>query len=311
MTMAAQQPRVVRTYGNFKPARRRLIGNLGPTGVAAAGLVLMVTFGVVATAGLVPGVVVGLIGAAVITPMGLEVGGYTLSDRIVRRVLVRRGRSHQEHIYRSGVVSKLPGSNRLPGLAWRSKVVDVETGRAGWPALGIVIYPAPHRLFAVSLRADPAGIDLVDQSTVDMWVANTGAWLQALGSEPDLVQAQVTVESAPDPGTALARAVDDLQRPGAPTLARQVMTEVVDTYPRAAAATDTRITLVFSAPKPRRPRGGGTTRRVSDDEMCRRIASRLPGLAQTLRTTGAGSVVPLSASDLSGLTEVLRVTRDG
>lgn len=288
-----------RTYGNFKPARRRLIGGLGPVGVLAAAGALLATFLTVALTNLTTGVIVGLAAAAVVVPMGLEIGGYTLADRILRRVLVSRGRGRREHIYRSGVVSRLPGSTRLPGLLWRTRVVDVETGRAGWPALGIVIHPTPLRLFAVTLRADPGGADLVDRHTVEQWVASTGAWLQALGSEPDLVQAQVTVESAPDPGTALARSVADLRHPGAPALAERVMAEVVETYPRAAATTDTRITLVFAAPRARRPRAGGQVRRVSDEDMCRRIAGRLPGLAALLRATGAGAVTPMSAGDLA------------
>ena len=297
MTVAAG--RAVRTYGNLKPARRRLIGGLGPAGVAAAAVALGAAFLTVVAAGLAAGLAVGLIGAVIVAPLGVELGGYTLADRIVRRALVARGRGRGETIYRSGVVSRLPGGHRLPGLLWRTRVADVETGRSGWPALGVVIYPAPHRLFAITVRCDPAGLDLVDQATVDYWVAATGAWLQALGSEPDLVQAQVTVESAPDPGTALARTVADLRHPSAPTLAQQVMADVVETYPRAAATTDTRVTLVFAAPKARRPRGGGPVRRVSDEEMCRRIAARLPGLAQTLRSTGAGAVVPMSAADLA------------
>jgi hypothetical protein len=290
-----------RTYGNFKPARRRLIGGLGPAGVAAAAAALAAAFLAVVLAGLLTGLIVGLIGALVVAPLGVEVGGATLADRIVRRTLVSRGRSRGELVYRSGVVSRLPGGNRLPGLLWRTRVADVETGRAGWPALGIVIYPAPQRLFAITLRCDPSGLDLVDQATVDYWVAATGAWLQALGSEPDLVQAQVTVESAPDPGTALARTVADQRHPSAPTLAREVMADVVETYPRAAATTDTRVTLTFAAPRARRPRSGGPVRRVSDEEMCRRIAARLPGLAQTLRATGAGAVVPMSAGDLAAV----------
>lgn len=290
-----------RTYGNLKPARRRLIGALGPAGVALAAVALLVAFATTALVDLPTGLLVGVVGALVVVPMGLEVDGQTAADRILRRILFSRGRSRREHVYRSGVVSRIPGSNRLPGLMWRTRVVDVETGRSGWPSLGVVVWPAPLRLVAVTLRADPGGSDLVDQRTIDGWVARTGSWLQALGSEPDLVQAQVTVESAPDPGTALARSVADLAHPTAPQLAREVMAEVVATYPRAAATTDTRITLVFSAPHARRPRGGGPVRRVSDEEMCRRIAGRLPGLAAVLRSTGAGQVVPLSAADLAAV----------
>jgi hypothetical protein len=77
------------------------------------------------------------------------------------------------------------------------------------------------------------------------------------------------------------------------------MATVVGTYPQASASTETRVTLVFAAPKPRRPRSGGRVRRVSDEEMCRRIAQRLPNLSQMLRVTGAGMVSPMSASDLA------------
>lgn len=290
---------VIRTYGNFKSARRQLIGSLGPIGVLAAVVVLVVAFFTMAAAGLAYGLMVGAIGAVVVGPMGVQIGGYTAAERGVRRLLWWRGRRQRRTAYRSGVVSPLPGSHRLPGLAWRSRVMDVDTDRPGWSAVGIVVYPGPPRTFSVTLRCDTSGTDLVDPETADAWVANTGAWLQALGSEPDLIQAQVTVETSPDPGTALASAVAAQVRPDVPRLAAEVLDEIVRTYPRAAAATDTRVTLTFRAPKPRRPRAGGLVRKVSDEDMCRRIASRLPGLAARLRGTGAGEVSPLSATDLA------------
>nr|MBA3489070.1 hypothetical protein [Longispora sp. (in: high G+C Gram-positive bacteria)] len=289
----------IRTYGNFKNARRQLIGSLGPMGVGAATIALVAAFFAMVTAGLGAGLVVGGIGTLIVVPMAVQIDGYTVAERILRRLLFARGQSKRQTIYRSGIISPLPGSHRLPGLMWKSRVMDVETGRADWPTVGVVVYPGSPRTFAVTLRCDNSGTDLVDPETVDMWVANTGAWLQALGAEPDLLQAQVTTETTPDPGTALARTVNAQIHPDAPALAKEVLTEIVDTYPQAAASSDTRVTLVFAAPRPRRPRTGGPARRVSDEEMCQRIAGRLAGLAQRLRGTGAGEVMPLSAADLA------------
>ena len=125
------------------------------------------------------------------------------------------------------------------------------------------------------------------------------SWLQALGTEPDLAQAQVTVETAPDSGTQLARVVDRQRGPAAPQLATEVLGEVVDTYPRAAARAETRVTLTFGAPEAaatplRRP---GTARRRRGDVPAHR---RPPAAtAAALRNAGAGEAVPMSAADLA------------
>src|SRR5262245_49014127 len=106
----------VRTYGNFKSARRQLIGSLGPIGVGAATVALLAAFFAMVTAGLGAALVVGGIGALLVVPMAVQMGGYTVAERIIRRFLFARGRSARQAAYRSGVVSPLPGSHRLPGL---------------------------------------------------------------------------------------------------------------------------------------------------------------------------------------------------
>lgn len=288
-----------RTYGNFKPARRRLLGGLGPIGLLACLVVVLIAFMALVAGSLFAALVVLMVGAVVIVPIAWEVGGHSVADRIVRWTLFSRAARQQHTVYRSGVISPMRGTCRLPGIAWNSMAFDVETGRAGWPAVGIVVMKGPPRIFAVTLRCNPSGTTLVDRSTVDSWIASHAAWLEALGREPDLVQAQVTVETAPDLGFNLARSVYGKRSDTAPALADQVMTEIVDTYPRAAARTDTRVTLVFSAPRPTKSRSGGPMRRVTDQEMCKRIAGRLPAMAQALRAVGAGVVTPMSAADLA------------
>ena len=305
MTGTTQTP-TVRTYGNFKLARRRLIGGMGPMAVALAAGFAVLTLMSLLLAGFQVALLIALAGVAIVVPMGVQWQGRTLAERASRRVLVAYGRLGREHIYRAGVVSRLPGTTRLPGLLFQSRVVDVETGRVDFPHVGIVVFPG-QRQYAVSFRCDTSGTDLVDDETVDTWVARTAQWLRSLNQEPDLLQAQVTVETAPDPGTRLATAVQRQIKDGAPALARQVLEEVVREYPRAAPTVDTRVTLVFAAPKPKRPRSGGPRKSITDDEMCMRIASRLPVLIEQLSGTGAGDVQPMTAGQLA---EVCRAAYD-
>ena len=64
----------------------------------------------------------------------------------------------------------------------------------------------PQQLTVV-LETEPDGAALVDQPQVDQWVAHYGQWIAALSQEPGLVACQVSVETAPDPGTRLRHAI--------------------------------------------------------------------------------------------------------
>ena len=75
----------------------------------------------------------------------------------------------------------------------------------------------------VVLETEPDGAALVDQPQVDQWVAHYGQWIAALSQEPGLVACQVSVETAPDPGTRLRHAISGRQDPNAPALARETL----------------------------------------------------------------------------------------
>lgn len=287
-----------RTYGNFKPARRRLVGGMGPVGVSVAALAATLTLLTLSLIGFQAAIVVASLGVVCVVPLMVRWEGRTLAERGARRVLVGITRLGRQHVYRAGVVSRIPGATRLPGLLYQSKVVEVETGRADYPRVGIVILPKVKH-FSVTLRCDTSGTDLVDPDTVDTWVGRTAAWLRSLSEEPGLIQAQTTVETAPDPGTRLANAVARQVTDQAPPLARSVLAQVVEEYPRAAPQVDTRVTLTFALPKPRKPRSGGPRKVMTEDEMCVRIATRLPGLMEMLRGTGAGEVRPMTPEELA------------
>jgi hypothetical protein len=287
-----------RTYGNYKPTRRRLVGGMGPVGIGVAATFAVLALLTLTVFGFAAALAVASLGVAIVAPLMVRWQGRTVAERAGRRLLVAIARAGQHHVYRAGVVSRIPGNTRLPGLLFASRVVEVETGRADYPRVGIVILPRTKH-FSVTLRCDTSGTDLVDAETVDTWVARTGAWLRSLSEEPGLVQAQVTVETAPDPGTRLASSVAQQLTETTPQLARQVLEQVVGEYPRAAPQVDTRVTFTFQLPKPRKPRSGGPRRTMTEDEMCVRIATRLPGLMEMLRGTGAGEASPMTPEELA------------
>ena len=67
----------------------------------------------------------------------------------------------------------------------------------------MLCHPWAEQLTVV-LETEPDGAALVDQPQVDQWVAHYGQWLAALSQEPGLIACQVSVETAPDPGHAVA-----------------------------------------------------------------------------------------------------------
>lgn len=71
-----------------------------------------------------------------------------------------------------------------------------------------------------------------------------------------------------------------------------MLTEVSQTWPDGSATVRAWIALTFAA------RSRGSTRRRSEDEVGRDLATRMPGLTQALSATGAGVCRPLSAREL-------------
>ena len=128
---------------------------------------------------------------------------------------------------------------------------------------------------------------MVDQPQVDQWVAHYGHWLAALSQEPGLVACQVSVETAPDPGTRLRHAIASRQDPNAPALARETLSEIVRLYPAGAADLKARVALTFNMV--------AAGRRRSATETAHDLATRLGGITQRLHATGAGVAMPVDA----------------
>jgi hypothetical protein len=285
-TTPVRQRAEQRTYGNWRLGRRAGLFGLGPAGTTAAFIVMAISAGLLAVS-FYAALWVALLGLLALGPLAVRVNGRTGLQVLGARAAWWLGRSQRRHVYVSGIASRVTLSHRLPGVLARSEVYEVETGRAG--RVGVVVVPQ-SRHYTVTLRCAPEGMDLVDQSTIDGRVSRLAAWLSALCREPMLVQAQVTVETTPDPGTLLATEVATTTRPNAPQLARQVLDEVVRAYPAGSASIDTRVSLTFTPP---------AGRSWSHEEMCREVAARLPLFHAGLTGAGASAISPMTAHALA------------
>ncbi|GIJ28276.1 hypothetical protein Vqi01_34380 [Micromonospora qiuiae] len=281
---ATEQP----TYGNWRLGRGAGLFGLGPVGTIAAFLVMVIAAMMLPVSPLAS-LVTAVLGVLVLAPLAIRINGRTGFQVITARVAWWLARARRHHVYISGVASRVAAAHQLPGVLARSEVYEVETGRSG--VVAVVVVPQ-SRHYTVTLRCAPEGMDLVDQAVIDARVAHLASWLSALSREPQLVQAQVTVETTPDPGTRLAAEVAATSRPDAPALALQVLNDVVQSYPAGSATVDTRVSLTYTAPP---------GRSMSHEDVCREVAARLPHLHAGLTgATGAG-IAPMSARRLAGV----------
>lgn len=296
--MAASETRAARTYGNWRRPQKAGMGNLGSlaTMMVFFGLLLFIvvqwTLGWQAS---LPTAALLLVALASISITDRH--GSTVADRAARRVAWWSKRRKKRHLYRSGPLSRVPhGRTSLPGLAAGSRLSEF-TDSYGRPCA--MVYLPATRQSTIVLRSEPDGSALVDSETIDDWVANYGAWLAALGQEPGLVAASVTVEAAPDTGHRLRREIHSNMSADAPPLATAMLSEVASTWPAGSAPVRAWIALTF------RPMAKGRYRR--EDETARILATRVPGLTHSLGATGAGLCQPVSARELC---EVIRVAYD-
>lgn len=295
MAVNAETPQ--RTYGNWK--RESVAGyfGLGPKGaIVFYGLILLALISLFQRQ--------WLLLAGSVLAMALIQVLYRVRDRHHRhtgdKLATVLGWQRQKisgsNMYRSGPlgVDRL-GKNRLPGLAARSELLEVQD--AFGRHFCIIRSPA-QRHYTVVLSANPDGNALVDQDQIDTWVGMWGNFLASVGDEARLVGFTVTIETAPDGGAMLSREVKMNLDDGAPEFARQYMQEVVDTFPEGAAATTAWMAFTYQMEP-------GATK--DQQEFIRFFQSRMTFLSTHLEGTGVGSVTPVTADELC---EYIRISYD-
>jgi hypothetical protein len=288
--VSAAEAREARSYGNWRRPKPPGLWHLGLISSVLFIVGIIATIVVMAFAGLVPGLVV----------LGLQIPVFLVTLKPgaegrtpLQRLGVRSGgvwaRGSGESVYRSGPLGRVPyGTHLLPGILAPSQLSEARDSYDR--PFAVLCHPRVRHLTVV-IETEPDGASLADQWQVDQWVAHHGHWLARLGREPGLIACQISVESAPDPGTRLRHMLDTRADPGAPAFARAVMQEIKDTYPAGAADMKARIALTYRMVAP-----GG--RSLSATEKAHEIATRLGNLTRELHSTGAGVAVPVDAQRL-------------
>ncbi|MCF2526728.1 SCO6880 family protein [Yinghuangia soli] len=290
-----------RTYGNWRQPSSPGFGNLGlgGSGLMLGGILLIVVL-LYLSATLAIGAAVVV--AGLLVPMVIrDRHGRNGVQWLTARTAFANGKSKGQNLYRSGPLGRIPmGTCKLPGLVAASTLYEAQDAW-GRPFAMLTIPRTNHHTVVLTTSAD--GASLVDGDQIDTWVAYWGQWLAQLAHEPRLVAVSVSVEAIPDTGDRLRREVFENMDPSAPTLSKQVLEEVVETYPVGSARLTTRIALTYSGAGGANVQGG----RKNVDEMAIDLGTRLPGLAAGLQMTGAGPARPLTGEEMA---EAIRVAYD-
>lgn len=293
--LLSKEIRTPPTYGNWRVPKAAGLGklSLGTSVSLIAGLALAVFTAM--TGGLAKA-------ALVLLMVGLMVLGFSIkdkhqlsiADRVKERVMWWRRKSKGTKFRSGGLAPRnTDGRFELPGVLSK---VRVSAHRDPYDREFALVHHGSGTV-AVVMSASPDGYALVDPEVVDMQVARWGAWLANLSDESGIVAAAVTVETAPDSGDRLRREVAGTISDSAPMVARQMLTEAVDTYPRGAAQVRAWVTLTFDpARMGARGRGG--------EAVAREIGTRLPALLQSLSQTGAGGIHLVSVDELARIVRV-------
>jgi len=288
--MSYDQGQSPRDYGGWR--RRRGIGlfGLGAAGTLAvlgALLVLIIVAAADARAMLyvAPPVLAG-------GGLGLaRVGGEPLALAALRRARWRYASSRDYTRYRVAVVAEQSPGCRLPGVLAPLALLDAEDGYGG--RYGIVL-DRRAGLMTATLRVIPASPWLANRADADTWVANWGGWLASLGYLPALRWVTVTIDTAPEPGSTLADTVAAAIDPAAPLAARQIMGQLVEAAPSAAADVDTRVSITFD-PQASPSAPAGLTAAAAE------VGRLLPGLESALGTCGVTVLGRASPAEIAGV----------
>ncbi|SDB94955.1 hypothetical protein GA0111570_11158 [Raineyella antarctica] len=293
------------TYGNWtRPQIKGIAGvSMAATALLALGAVAMIIAAM--TQGFLGAVVVFFATGALMLPLLAKspATGMTLYEKFfVRAAKARMAHTGSAVLLQGPCGMTRDGQARLPGLLAASELIEA-TDAYGTP-FGIVHVPSTDH-YSVVIEGASTGMDLVDADKIDRQVAIWGQWLAMLGQEQtDIAGAQVSIETAPDPGVRLRHMIEARRATHGPSaaFADQVMGEIKAAYPAGQAQMTTRISVTFRS----RTAPGGPKRPT--EEMIRRIGNALPSMLVMLRESGAGQQpTPMTGQDL---VDAVRVAYD-
>jgi hypothetical protein len=280
----------VRTYGGWRRTRSMGLFGVGPiaTVVVLGCVVLPVLVGAVSLrAGMVVAVPAALLAGLTLA----RLDGVPIGHLVHRRLRWTWGSARGYTSLRAGVVVEHPRAWQLPGPLAPTRLLSVDDGLGG--RFGLV-WDRRSGALTATLRCAAASTWLADGEDADGWVSNWHSWLASLGYVPMVRWVAVTVDTAPEPGTALHDHVLPRVNPGAPDDVRALMRELVARSPAAAADVDTRVSITFDP--------SASSQRLRElPEQLSEVGRLLAGLESALTTCGVTVLGRASERELAGV----------
>ncbi len=292
-------------YGNLREPKMPGLGRLSfgaSVFLVLAAVILMLLCLINVVAGLVWAVVALALAAPTAFPTKDGYGRYQVLWRGRQaRAAKRAGKAE----LRQGIVGATPdGSCRLPGLAAATELTS-ETDMHG-RAFGLLHWPHAD-LFSVVLSTSPNGFAGQDKRVRDSQVAHWAAWLSQMNTIEELVGAAVVVETVPDSGQRLDRAMERGRSSdeNVPEFAQVVEKQIRESYKVGSPTLTCRLTITLTARVEETDGDGAKTWVRSRQEMAEQIGDLLPAWTGSLAATGAGTAVrPCTAQEITDLTRV-------
>lgn len=283
-----------RTYGGWRPRRGYGLGRLSEAQTAVVTGCVLVPLGtwiVVATVGLPALVMIvvtlAAVGVAVLTVVPHRSHGTSLGGALLIWARMSAARRKGWTDWEGAVFTRHPRALELPGVLAPFMPLSTQDG-LGNP-YGLLWDRRTGRLTA-SVRVAPVGTVLADQDRTDLWIGSYAAWMAALGYEPTIEWASITIESAPSSGAELTHYVEQRMDPAAPALARETMTEIAAAHQGATADISVRVSLTFQ-PQRARPTPRDDAERVAE------VSRALTGLEGDLPLSGVAILGRATAAD--------------
>ena len=221
--------------------------------------------------------------------------GEPLADTAARHLAFRRAGRRGWSAHRAGLGRPAGAEWTMPGpLAGTVLLTAVDESARPWA----VVWDRRTGCLTGTWLVAPTSTWLVDPDQAETWVAAWHSWLAGLGYAPTVRHVAVTVETTPASPTALAGALGPRLDPGAPAASRQLIADLLDQAPAAAAAVQTRVSVTIDPTRAPAPLGELAEQVAEFSRMLTGLATALGGCGVTVlrRATVADTITWVRAA---------------